>query len=330
MGNRRLNKKVALIGSASFALFILAVIFVILKLGGDPHELIKDAEVSLQAARKATDEQERQQYYDRAKSGLSEAYSRAKTNSLRKEILFKMVDMYLEVEDKEWPFILGSWNEVIRVEPNNAQARFGLLKYFYIMSESSVGGLWQEVQKQASEFIEVAEEENLLLEDTLKWDVFEKDRQEDKGRLKLGPYLYLVRGRAALELASQGAVTDRIETINQAVSDLNKVKEYEPNNIDAYWYLAMATIAKGKVLASRGNPEESDKGLRQAMEILEEAVRVLPNEPQVYIRLLSLKLMLVKNSDTAKQKDQCLHHISPNHCIDTADNCIEGDKTTGN
>ncbi|MBN1804098.1 MAG: tetratricopeptide repeat protein [Sedimentisphaerales bacterium] len=306
MTNRRLNKKVALVGSVIFIGFVLGAILVILKLSGDPQELIKDAEVALQAARQATDEKVRQQNYDRAESSLRGAYSKAKTNSLRKEVLFKMVDMYLDVEDTEWPFILGSWNEIIRVDPNNAEARFGLLKYFYIMADNGFSGLWQEVHKQASEFIEVVKDSDILMEDTLKWDVFETKHKEDKERLRLGPYLYLLKGRSALEMASLGAVTDRIETITQAVDDLNKVKEYEPGNVDACWYLARAAITKGQILASRGAPEEREKAIEQAMAIMKQAVQTSPNKPQAHIKLLSLKLEfnVIQNSDPAKHKEQ--------------------------
>ena len=303
MANRRLNKKVALIGSVIFVVLALGAILVMFQLSGDPQELIKDAEAALQAARQATDEQIKQQDYDRAESSFRGAYARAKTDDIREEVLFKMVDMYLEVEDKEWPFVLGCWDEIIRINPNNAKARFGRLKYFYILSDSSVGGPWQEVHKQASEFLQVAADADLLEEDTAKWDVFETE-QIDTSRQRLGPYLYLLRGRAALEMASMGAVTNRDKSLALAVDDLKKVQEYEPNNIDAYWYLAMVTITKGELLASRGGPEERDKATKQATAILEQAVQIVRTEPQAHINLLSLKLMLSKNSDPAQQKEQ--------------------------
>lgn len=302
MANRRLNKKVALIGSVIFVVLALGAIFVMFQLSGDPQELIKDAEDALQAARQATDEQIKQQSYDRAESSFRGAYARAKTEDLREEVLFKMVDMYLEVEDKEWPFVLGCWDEIIRINPNNPKARFGRIKYFHILSDSSIGGPWQEVHKQASEFLKVAEDADLLGEDTAKWDVFENEKSASQQRL--GPYLYLLRGRAALEMASMGAVTDRDKSLDLAVDDLKKVQEYEPGNIDAYWYLAMVTMTKGELLASRGGPEEREKAVKQATAILEQAVQVARTEPRAHINLLAMKLMLSKNSDPAQQKEQ--------------------------
>ncbi|MHC4105881.1 MAG: tetratricopeptide repeat protein, partial [Planctomycetota bacterium] len=287
-------------GSVIFVVLALGAIFVMFQLSGDPQELIKDAEDALQTARQATDEQIKQQNYDRAKSSFERAYNSAKTDDLREEVLFKMVVMYLEVEDKEWPFVLGCWDEIIRINPNNPKARFGRLKYFHILSDSSVGGPWQEVHKQASEFLKVAEDADLLGADTAKWDVFETEQIGQR----LGPYLYLLRGRAALEMASMGAVTDRDKSLALAVDDLKKVQEYEPGNIDAYWYLAMVTMTKGELLASRGGPEEREKAIQQAMAILEQAVQVARTEPRAHINLLAMKLMLSKNSDPVQQKEQ--------------------------
>jgi tetratricopeptide (TPR) repeat protein len=303
MPNRRLNKKAAIIGSFIFAALALGAILVISQLSADSQEYIRDAESALQAARQAADEQIKQKNYDLAEKCFRGAYARAKTDSLREEILFKMVDMYLEVEEKEWPFILGCWDEIISINPQNAEARFGKLKYFYMLADSSSSGPWQEVHKQASQFLEVAKDEGLLTKTTAEWDVFDAE-QQSSGSGRLGAYLYLVKGRAALELASVGAVTDPEESIAEAVGDLKKVFEYEPDYIDAYWYLAMATITKGEISASVGGFEERDKATEQAKAILEQAVQNCPDNPRAYINLLSLKLMLAQRSEPDEQKEQ--------------------------
>lgn len=49
MMNRRLNKKVAIIGSGVFLLLLLAAIAVMLQLGQSSEELLKDAETALQS-----------------------------------------------------------------------------------------------------------------------------------------------------------------------------------------------------------------------------------------------------------------------------------------
>lgn len=298
MAMRRLNKKVAFIGSAVVVLLLLAVIGVVLRLGQDPEEYIRDAEVALKAARQATDEQVKEQNYKRAKQSFRSAYGRVKTDSLREEVLFKMVDMYFET--KEWPYILGCWDEIVKINPKNAKARYGRLKYFYILADTGSSGAWKEVHKQASEFLKVAEDAGLLTEDTAQLDV----EQEVSGRHRLGPYLYLLRGRAALEMASLGAVTDKDESLEQAVNDLKKVQELEPNNIDAYWYLARAAVTKGEIFASRGNFEERDKATKQGLAILEQAVKAANDNPRAYINLLSLKLTFTRGSNSEQLKEQ--------------------------
>jgi len=309
MASRRLNKKVALIGSVIFVVIALVAVLAILHLSGDPEEFIKDAEAALKAAHQATDEQIKQQNYDRAQSSFRGAYVRAKTDPLREEVLFKMVDMYLEI--KEWPSVLGCWDEIIRINPNNAKARYGRLKYLYIMADSgahlmsagNAGRIWQEVHKQASEFLGVAENADLLMENTARWDVFETEQKETAQQF-LGPYLYLLSGRAVLEMVSLGAVTDRDESLAQAVDDLKKVQEFEPNNIDAYWYLARAAVTKGEIFASRGNLEERDKAAKQATALLEQAVQIAGTEPKAHINLLALKLMLAKSSSPELQNER--------------------------
>ncbi|MCH7559497.1 MAG: tetratricopeptide repeat protein, partial [Planctomycetes bacterium] len=265
----------------------------ILNLSRDPEKFIKDAEAALKAAHQATDEQIKKQNYERAESRFRGAYARAKTNPLREEILFKMVDMYLEI--KEWSYVLGCWDEIIRINPDNVEARYNRLKYFYVLADSGDHRFWQRVREQASEFLELIKGTSLLMEDTAKWDVPEME-QKGTGRQHLGPYLYLVRGRAALEMASLGAVTNKDESLAQADNDLKKVQGFEPNNIDAYLYLAKAAVTKGKIFASRGNLEERDKATKRATAILEQAVQIAGTDPKAHINLLALKLMVAKNS----------------------------------
>ena len=290
MAKRRLNKKVALIGSAIFLVVVLGAILVILHLSRDPEEFIRDAEAALLA-----------KDYKEAARSFSGAYKRAKTDSLREEILFKLVNVYLET--KEWPLVLGCWNEIIRVNPNNAEARYNRLKYLYILADSGDYRHWQRVHEQASEFLEVAERADLLMENTAEWDVLETE-EKGAGRQRLGPYLYLLRGRAALEMAGMGAVTDSDQSLAQAVDDLKKVQEFEPNNIDAYWHLAQAIVAKGEILASRGSFEERDKATEQAIALLEQAVEIADTDPRAHINLLAMKLTSTAGSRAPLLKEK--------------------------
>ena len=55
MARRRLNKKVALAGSAVFAVFALVSILVILQFSRDAQEYITDGQAALKAAQQTTD-----------------------------------------------------------------------------------------------------------------------------------------------------------------------------------------------------------------------------------------------------------------------------------
>ena len=150
MGMRRLNKKVAFIGSAVVVFLLLAAIAVVLRLGQDPEEYIRDGEAALAAAHQATDEQVKEQNYKRAIQSFRSAFGSAQTDSLREEVLFKLVDVHFET--KEWPYILGCWDEIVKINPNNAQARYGKLKYFYILADTGASGAWKKYMSRRRNF----------------------------------------------------------------------------------------------------------------------------------------------------------------------------------
>lgn len=297
MAKKRLNKKVALIGSVAIAFLALVVILLFLRWAQKPEPFIKDGDAAVKAAREAVDEQIKEEEYQRAERNYSKARSLAKTDSLRTEIIFKIADICLETD--RWRDAVGCWNAIVRIDPKNAKARYGRLKYFYIMADSGVRQAWQEIASQASEFLEIADA-NLLAEDTAQWEPLEGEA----GGGQLGPYLYLLRGRATLEITMMGAVTDRDELLARAIDDLEKARELEPNNPQIYRYLAQAIITKGEMLASRGKLEEGEKARKQAKGLLEQAVEVAGDDVRAHISLLIVKLMLAQMSGTALAKEQ--------------------------
>jgi len=284
MAKKRLNKKVALTGLVIFVLLVLGAIGIILRLTGDPEKFTKDGDAALQ-----------QKNYEVAERNYLRARARADSDELRVKILFKLADMYITTD--RWRDVRACWNRIIRIEPNNIKARFSQLKYFYTVAKSS-GKFWEEVASQASELIDIAESENLLDEDIAKWDSFKTEEKEPAGQ-HLGPYLYLARGRAVVERVKQGELTDVDKSLGEALQDLEKVRKLEPTNIDAYWYMAQAAKTKGEILSSRGSFGEKEKGAKQAITYLEQAVKVAPDNPRANINLLSMKFMVA-------EKDQIL------------------------
>ena len=306
MAKKRLNKKVAIISSAVVVLIALVAIGAILHLSRDPEKFRKDGDAALIAARNATDMQTKEKAYKRAERNYHKARSLAKTDSQKIEMLFKLIDLYIET--KEWPNVLGCWSRIISIDPENVQARFGRLNYLYIMADSGVNQLWQEVVSQATEFIEVAEKADMLKQDIDKlYPEGMKDKESDRtAGQNLGTYLYLRRGRANLELTNLGAVTEPQDTLTQAIDDLNIVKELEPNNVYTYFYLAEAVKTQGQILASKGNIGEREKAAKKAIEILTQAVKAAPDNPAAHINLLAEKLTQSTNAVQPQEQIQLL------------------------
>jgi tetratricopeptide (TPR) repeat protein len=300
MARRRLNKKIALIGSMVFVFLVLGAILLFLYLSRDPQKFIKDGDAAIMAAREATDKQVKEQEYKRAEYCYHKARLLAKTDLLKIEMLFKLADMYMETD--QWRNIIGCWNSIIQIDPKNIKARSGRLKYIYIMADS-VNQLWQwqEVESQASEFIEVVENMGLLMEDTAKLE-YPQMQETGQSVKRLGPYLYQHRGRAGLEIARLGAVIDPNASLSKAIGDLEKARELEPNNVDTYRYLAQALTTKGEILASKGDIEGRDESRKQAKELLEKAVEILSDDVGAHVNILTMKSMLAQVSGVEQIK----------------------------
>ena len=307
MARKRLNRKVALIGSAFFVFVALVVIAFILYLSRDPEKFIKDGDMAIKTAREATNEEVKTEKYKQAERSYHKARSLAKTDSLKVEMLFKLADLYLETD--QWRNVVGCWNEIVRIDPENIKARLSRLKYLYIMADSYTaagaggGGLWQEVESQASEFIKIAEDANVLGEYVARWPSFEiKERQPTPQRMD--SYLYLLRGRAVFEVARQGAVTDPEASLSKAINDLEKARELEKTNPQIYWYIAQAYLTRGEIFASRGSLEEKNMAKEQAEQLLEQALDVAGQDVRAYINFLTFRLGLVETSATTSIQEQ--------------------------
>ncbi|MHC4221336.1 MAG: tetratricopeptide repeat protein, partial [Planctomycetota bacterium] len=284
MAKKRLNRKVALIGSAVILLLIFAAIAVILQLNRDPEKFIKDGDTALAA-----------KDYDAAIRNYNKARGFAKTDELRIDIFSKLIDIYIETN--QWRNALGFWNAIVKIEPGNTKARFGKLEYIYTVADNGAARVWQDVAEQADEFLEIADDSILEanIKDLVTYGLKDTDSYRERyGKYenvdtKLGPYLYLLRGRAIYEITKIGAVTEQKDSITKAISDMERSVELAPYNVDAYWYLAQAIITKGKILASMGNPQEKQNAARQAGELLEKAVELLPENVKAHINRLSIQ-----------------------------------------
>ncbi len=283
MAKRRLNKKVALIGSAVLVVVLLGAIWIILRMSQDPEEAMREAEAAIA-----------ENDYKAAEQLLRSAYGNAKNDELRKDVLFKLADVYIDTD--QWKFVRWCWDEIIRIDSGNVEARYSRLMYFYIVGNSGgAPGVWEHAEKQATEFLEVVERRGLLDAKTDQWDIYSNILEEPVSD-QLGTLLYFVRGRAHLELVAAGRSTNPEESLSKALENFERVLELEPTNVDAYYYLAQAEIERGELLSARGSYTDRDKVVQDAVSLLERAVETVPDDPQAHVNLLEMRLNALNRS----------------------------------
>jgi tetratricopeptide (TPR) repeat protein len=253
---KRLNKKLAIIGSIVLILVLMAGIIGVLKLKyfRDPQQFVKDAQTELQ--KKEPD-------FKKAEKSYARALAYAKKNvDLKIDIYFKLVDMYLRMND--WRKASGCWDQIINFDTKNIKARHALLDYSYQIATSGMWGFWKNIETNTSDLIE-------------------------KG-LDTSPRIYRIKGQATLELVKHGQKTDKEKSINEVLEIFQKVNQDEPNNIDTYQFIADALVQKGEILAAKGILNARENARAEATKILTKGVENNPAEPRAYINLYSNQL----------------------------------------
>jgi tetratricopeptide (TPR) repeat protein len=291
MAKKRLNKKLAMIGSVLFVFVAITVIVGLIYLSRrNPQKFIKYGDEAIATARQTTDKEQQKEIYKEAERNYRKAYGYSKTDELKIVGLRHLADLYIETGD--WRNVMGCWTQIVRLDPKDIKARYNRLKYFYIFAQTVSGQAWQEIATQAGEFIEMIETPGataeLATEDTSKLEI-EAFKQNGEPAHKLEPYLHLMRGQANLQIAMLGMVTNRGETLNQAIADLEKVKQLEPANPDVYRYLAQATAFRGEMEVSKGNLEARVKSWEEAIELLREGIKATNDDVKAYINFLDMK-----------------------------------------
>lgn len=300
MARRRLNKKVALMGGTVFLLLAMMAVFVILRLNRDPAPLIADGD----AAWAAKD-------YPTARENYGRAYALVAAPERKVDLLFKLSDVYRELG--QWDRVLACWETIVTTDPQNVKAHLGRLKYAYILADSlgtagrGVSTYWDEVLTQARKALRVVEEAGLLDAGRGEWEPSlgtVKDRGWSRGAPVLGPHLRFVKGRAAMELAAMGAVTNPDELLQEAQADLEEAGKLDAGNAQVYHFLAEVFVARGRIAASAGNRAEQAAAEKQADEILAEAVRAADAVPEAHIHLLTRKLASIQRGTVAAARER--------------------------
>lgn len=250
---KRLNKKVAIIGSLVLAMLIMAAIVVMLKLSRNPEKYLVDARAATSLA---------EPDFKVAEKSYRLAFIYTKDKQGKIDILFELADMYLGVN--EWPKVYGCWNQIINLDTQNTKARLAMLDYSYQLAISGNWNIWKDIESNVSELI-------------------------DK-KLDTSPRIYRIKGQALLELVRHGQATDKETGINSAIEVLQNSIQQEANNVDVYQYLADAINLKGRILAAKGVLNADVNARQEAIKILLKGVGNLPNEPKAYINLYGAKL----------------------------------------
>ncbi|MDD5134460.1 MAG: hypothetical protein PHP01_03495, partial [Phycisphaerae bacterium] len=262
---KRLNKKVAIIGSLVLAILIMAAIFLILRMNRDPEKFIADAQVAL-----ALEEPD----YKAAESAYGQAFRYSKGVDKKIDVLFKLADMYRQMN--EWPKVAGCWNNIINYDTQNLKARLALLDYSYQIASSGSWTMWKQVESNVSELI--------------------------GKELDTSPRMYRIKGQALLELVARGQVTDKEAGINDAIENLQKASQEEPNNVDTYQYLADAIIQKGQIFVAKGVLNAADNAKQEAFKVLLKGVENLPDESKAYINLYNSRLAGIEQNSAEFKK----------------------------
>ena len=299
MARRRLNKKVALLGSAVLAILALGAVLVILRLTRDPAQFVADGDAAWAV-----------QDYEAARRNYQQAVGLTRDPEQKLQLYFKLADVFQVTDD--WRRVLGCWEQIITSDPRNLKARLGKLKYYYIMADSlnavgqRVSAYWKDVSTQATDLLEITEGSDVMQEKKARWEPELGDAEPagwDGGVELLGAYLYFARGRAALELAELGATNNPGQLLGEAKRDLEEARRLDPGYAQAYHHLAAALLAQSRAAEASGNHDQADETARQADEILAEAVEVAGDEPEPHINFLMRRLSQAQRRGVAEARE---------------------------
>jgi tetratricopeptide (TPR) repeat protein len=276
MARKKLNKKVAIIGAIVFVFLALAVMGLLFLKSRNPSPFIADGDKAMDA----------KDYAQAVKSYLKAA-DRARADSLKIVILYKLADAYFATND--WPRVVGCWERIVQIEPANVQARLERLRYFYALADSGINTFWQTVQTQVEEFIDQVDKSELA-ESLSKWKTADVEAKSEAKRVD--SFLYFVRGRAYLGAAGSKQEAGTEDVYAKAIEDFQKVLEIEPDNVNAYLYLAQTTVLQGRELALKGSVSQRVAAEEKAIQLLTKCTEITKDDPKAYMNLLGIKLVL--------------------------------------
>jgi len=259
---KKLNKKVViillvLVGAG--ALCVAGAGVYVLR-GRNPEYCLKKAEDAL-----------KENDYKTAERFFGRACAVAKTNRDKIANYFRYAEFQLiqnEHHEADWGKALGCWNQILRFDPKNETATRKLFDYFYEVADLGQPQAWKQVQDYARDLLKILEE----------------------AQKPLDPKVLLAHGRASLEMARLGAVSNRLEMVQQAASDFQRYIELNPDDTKGYEYLADSILVRSSIETSQGNLQARETARQEAAKILQQAVEQCSDRPSAWAAKINFEL----------------------------------------
>ena len=276
---KKLNMKVALIGSG--ALFVLALVVgvALIQFRGNPEDAIVKADAAVASENY---ELAQRQYL----KGLA-----IKDKAVQIDVLFKLADVYAHLD--LWPKVRGSWEAVLLRDPDNVKAALALVQSFYVRASTQtragwqVSDVWREIESRSGKLLDAADRLQVASQDKSQWEI---KAYADPMTRSLKSYLQFVRGRSAYEQARVGAVPSPQQTLNQALEDLKLVVQASPEDVEAYWYMSQTLLEQARVKLEQGDRVAKEALMAEAESCLAQAKTQADHNEQSHLNQLRFNL----------------------------------------
>lgn len=290
---RKLNKKVAIIGSLILTMALVGGIFLVLGLNEDPKVLIEDAEVALAQAETLVKDYRSKgdfsedakeivaDYYGTVERNYKKAFGAAQNDELRIKVLFTLADFYQidnEFHPLNWKKIRGCWKQITTIDTKNVDARLKEFD-FNVASQESIlevypGGalwLWTEIKKEAIEIIKV---------------MGEKDTP-----------VYIKKAKAQASLALADSDDDPDKCVADSIKQFEDVLLTAPKDAELYNLLANAYLEQGRIRKVRGISSAMEEATAKQREILLLAVEKADDKDIASLNELTARLSMASEGE---------------------------------
>lgn len=265
MAKKKLNKKMAIIGTVVLMLVGMALIVAFLKLSKDPEKFLEDAQVALE-----------QNDYEKAVENYGKALGATKAPEGKIDIYFTLSKLFLtdnEYHDPDWKKALACWGNIINLDPKNIEAKQHILDFYYEIGKNGQDTAWRSVETNAKDIIDITKE---------------KGRPVDlKNEKALAHARYMI--------AKTGQTTDRLALIEQAIADLESILERDPEDVDVVVMLSDAWVVKGGLGLQQGLTDAMDQAVAEAYKVLDNAIARMPEAPEPAVARFQTPITLWRN-----------------------------------